>query len=166
MTLDQKTAWASRLGFRQLVWLFPIAYALHVFEELPRFTTWAVRYANPTFRMRDYLIIHLTGIAVAVAAPLAIRYFSNRLVIFAFFTFVFTPAAFFNIFFHLGATVVLGVYCPGLITALTVYPVVFFLITRTAVRERLIPASLAVVSLGISGLFHLADISHNVFKAW
>ena len=166
MTSDQKTAWASRLGFRQLVWLFPIAYVLHVFEELPRFTTWAMRYASPSFTMRDYLTIHLTGIAVAVAAPSALRYFSNRLVIFAFFTFVFTPAAFFNIFFHAGATVAFGAYCPGVITALTVYPVVFFLVTRTAVRERLLPASFAIVSFGIAGLFHLADVSHNVFKAW
>jgi hypothetical protein len=166
MTFDQKTAGASRLGFRQLVWLFPIAYVLHVFEELPRFTTWVVRYANPTFRMRDYLIIHLIGIAVAVAGPLAVRYFANRLVLFAFFTFVFTPAAFFNILFHVGATVVFRAYCPGLITALTVYPVVFFIVTRTAVRERLLPASLAIVSFGIAGLFHLADVSHNVFKAW
>lgn len=146
MTFDQKTAWASRLGFRQLVWLFPLAYALHVLEELPRFAAWAIRYANPGFTMRDYLTIHLTGIAVAVAAPLAIRYSSNRLVIFAFLTFVFTPAAFFNIVFHAGATVVFGAYCPGLITALTIYPVVFFLVSRSALRERLLPVSLAVVS--------------------
>ena len=166
MTFDPKTKCASRLGFRQLVWLFPLAYVLHVLEELPRFTAWAIRYANPGFTMRDYLSIHLAGIAVAVAAPWAIKYFSNRLVIFAFFTFVFTPAAFFNIVFHVGATVVFGAYCPGLITALTVYPLVLFLVSRSALRERLLPMSFAVVSFAISGLFHLADVTHNVFKAW
>src|SRR5512138_3203799 len=85
----------SRLGFPQLVWLFPIAYVLHVLEELPRFTAWAMRYASPSFTMRDYVTIHLTGVVVAAAAPLVISYCSNRFVVFVFFTFVFTPAAFF-----------------------------------------------------------------------
>ena len=156
----------SRLRFRRLVWLFPIAYVLHVIEELPRFTAWAMHYASPNFTMRDYLAVHLTGIVVAVAAPVAISYFSNRLIVFIFFTFVFTPAAFFNIVFHAGATVAFGVYCPGLITALTVYPIVWFLVSRSALREKLLPRPLAVVSLAVAGLFHLADVSHNVFRAW
>jgi len=166
MFFNQRIAGSSRFGFRQYVWLFPIAYVLHVLEELPRFTAWAMRYASPSFTMRDYLTIHLTGIVVAVAAPLVISYFSNRFVIFVFFTFIFTPAAFFNIIFHAGATVVSGVYCPGLITALTVYPAVWFLLSRSALCEKLLSRPLAIVSLVVAGLFHLADVSHNVFKAW
>ena len=166
MLFDRTIAWVSRLSFRQLVWLFPVAYALHVIEELPRFTAWAMRYASANFTMRDYVIIHLTGIIVAMAAPLVIRYFSNRVVIFIFFTFVFTPAAFFNILFHAGATVVFGVYCPGLITALTVYPTVCFLVSRSALREGLLSTRIAIISVGLAGLFHLADVSHNVFNAW
>ena len=154
------------LGFRRLVWLFPIAYVLHVLEELPSFTAWAVRYANPGFTMRDYLTVHLTGVVVAVAAPFVICYFSNRFVVFVFFTFVFTPAAFFNLLFHAGATLVFGVYCPGLITALTVYPFVWLLVSGSALREKLLSPPLTIVSLGVAGLFHFADVSHNVFKAW
>jgi len=166
MIFNRRIASVSRLGFRRLVWLFPIAYLLHVLEELPRFTAWAMRYASPNFTMRDYLAVHLTGIVVAVAAPLVISYFSNRFVVFIFFTFVFTPAAFFNIVFHAGATLAFGVYCPGLITALTLYPAVWFLVSRSALREKLLPLPLAIVSLAVAGLFHLADVSHNVFKAW
>jgi len=163
---NRESACASGIGFRRLVWLFPIAYLLHVLEELPRFTTWAMRYASPSFTMRDYLTVHLTGIAVAVAAPLVISRFSNRFIVFVFFTFIFTPAAFFNIVFHAGATIVFGVYCPGLITALTVYPVVWFLMSRSALHEKLLSLPLVFVSLAVGGLFHLADVSHNVFKAW
>ena len=166
MILQRRIVWASRLGFRRLVWLFPIAYVLHVLEELPRFTAWAIRYANPGFTMRDYLTVHLAGVVVAVAAPLVISYFPNRFVVFVFFTFVFTPAAFFNILFHAGATVLFGVYCPGLITALTVYPAVWFLLSRIALRDALLSMPLTVVSFGVAGFFHVADVSHNVFKVW
>jgi uncharacterized protein with HXXEE motif len=166
MILDQRIAAPSAFQFHRLVWLFPLAYVLHVLEELPRFTAWAIRYASPSFTMRDYLTVHVTGIAVAVAAPFIISYFSNRYVVLFFFAFVFTPAALLNILFHAGATVVFGVYCPGLITASTVYPTVWFLVTRSALREKLLSLPLAIVSIPVAGLFHLADVSHNVFKAW
>jgi hypothetical protein len=58
---------------------------------------------------------------VALVAPLMIWFFPKRTVIFVFFTFIFTPAVCFNILFHAGATAAFGVYCPGLITALTLY---------------------------------------------
>ena len=107
----------ASLNFRQAVWLFPIAYTLHVLEELPLFTSWARRYASPAFTMRDYLVIHMTGIVVAFVAPLVINRFPHRAVIFGFFAFIFTPAVCFNILFHAGATVAFGAYSPGLLTA-------------------------------------------------
>ena len=85
MTIDGTKVWAQRMSFRRLVWLFPLAYVLHVLEELPHFTNWARQYANASFTMRDYLTIHLTGIVASVMAPLLIRYFPNRVVIFIFF---------------------------------------------------------------------------------
>ena len=146
--------------------MFPIAYTLHVLEELPRFTAWAQRYANASFTMRDYLVIHLSGILVAFAAPVVLRWVSNRLVIFIFFTFIFTPALCFNIFFHAGATVAFGAYSPGLLTALTLYPPLFYLVSRQALREGLMTNRMAIISFVIAGLFHAADVSHNVFQIW
>lgn len=158
--------WASQLSFPRLVWLFPLAYVLHVLEELPHFTNWAQRYANASFTLRDYLTIHLAGIAVSITAPLLIRFFPNRLVIFVFFTFVFTPAVVFNMFFHAGAIAVFGVYCPGLLTAITIYPLLFFLVFRQVAREHLMTKDVAMISLALAGLFHAVDVSHNVFKIW
>jgi len=143
-----------------------MGYALHVLEELPNFTTWARQYANASFTMRDYLTVHVTGVVVAVAAPLLISYFPNRVVIFLFFTFVFTPAVCFNIVFHAGATAVFRAYSPGLVTALTIYPVTFFVIGRQALREKLMSSRAATISFLLAGLFHASDVSHNVFKAW
>ncbi len=154
------------LNFRRAVWLFPVAYILHVLEELPQFTNWARDYANAGFTMRDYLVIHLSGIVVAILAPVVLRVFPNRVAIFIFFTFVFTPAVCFNILFHAGATAAFGVYSPGLITALTLYPPLFYFVSRQAFREGLLTNRIASVSFVMAGLFHAADVSHNVFKAW
>jgi hypothetical protein len=154
------------LDFRQAVWLFPVAYLLHVLEELPQFTNWARHYAKAGFTMGDYLAVHLSGLVVAILAPAVIWFFANRLIIFIFFTFVFTPAVCFNTFFHAGATAAFGVYCPGLITALTIYPALFYFLSRRAFREKLITQRTAVVSFALAGLFHAADVSRNVFKAW
>lgn len=156
----------SNLRFRHIVWLFPIAYALHVLEELPRFTAWAQRYANSSFTMRDYLVIHLSGILMACAAPVVLRWVGNRLVIFIFFTFIFTPAVCFNVFFHAGATIVFRAYSPGLLTALTLYPPLFYLVSRQALHEGLLTNRMAMIAFALAGLFHAADVSHNVFKAW
>ena len=156
----------SSMTFRQSVWLFPLAYFLHVLEELPHFTNWARRYAAPGFTMRVYLTIHVIGIAVALLAPLVIWLFPNRIVIFLFFTIVFTPAVCFNILFHAGATAAFGVYCPGLITALVLYPPLFVAVSRRAISERLLTSQAALISFVIAGLFHAADVSRNVFQLW
>ncbi len=129
----------SSMKFRQAVWLFPIAYTLHVFEELPQFTN---------------------------LAPVVLQVIPNRIMIFIFFTFVFTPAVCFNILFHAGATAAFGVYSPGLLTALTLYPPLFYVVTRLAFREGLITNRMAIISFVVAGAFHAADVSHNVFKAW
>jgi hypothetical protein len=97
---------------------------------------------------------------------LLIRYFPNRVVIFLFFTFVFTPAVFFNIIFHAGCTAVFGAYSPGLLTAITIYPITFFAVSRQALREHLLSNPAATISFLLGGLFHAADVSHNIFKAW
>jgi hypothetical protein len=94
-----------------------------------------------------------------------IRFFPNKGVVFLFFTFIFTPAVFFNIFFHAGATAAFGAHCPGLLTALTVYPPLFCLISRLAFSEGLLTNKLGWISFLNAGLVHAADVSHNVFKA-
>ena len=166
MNLGAIVSRVESIRFNSIVWLFPIAYTVHVFEELPHFTSWARQNANAGFTMRDYLTVHVSGVVVAMVAPALIRYFPNRVVIFLFFTFVFTPAVFFNVFFHVGATAVFGLYSPGLLTAITIYPVTFFVVGRQALREHLLTSRGAITSFLLAGLFHAADVSHNVFKLW
>ncbi len=154
------------LSLRQTAWLFPVAYTLHVLEELPNFTAWAQRYASPAYTMRDYVIVHALGLLVAMISAVIVSFINHRVLIFIFFTFIFTPATFCNVFFHAGAAVVFRAYCPGVITALFIYTPLYLAITRLILREQLLTHRMAIVSLLIAGIVHAADVSHNVFKAF
>lgn len=166
MNVDAVAQFLTSLSFRQAVWFFPLAFTLHVIEEVTQFTNWAQAYASPQFTFRDYLTLHLAGIAAAFGAAFVLWFFSQRVIVFMFFTFMFTPGIFYNIFFHAGATAVFGVYCPGLITALTLYPPLFFWLSRLAFHEGLLTNKLGWLSFVVAGIVHVADVSRNVFKAW
>jgi hypothetical protein len=49
MDFDTVSQILSDLTFRQAIWLFPFAFALHVLEEWRQFTPWAMRYASDHF---------------------------------------------------------------------------------------------------------------------
>ena len=156
----------NRLRFRRAVWLIPPAFALHVMEEWPRFTAWANRYASDRFTQQDYVVIHLSGIAGSVLVAGLVAMFPNRAMTFLVFAFFFLPAMFWNVFFHAGATVLFGAYCPGLVTALCLYPPVVHVVSRRAFGEGLLNARIGTVALVIAGVFHSLEVGHNVFKAW
>jgi Na+/H+ antiporter NhaC len=73
---------------------------------------------------------------------------------------------FYHSFFHAGATAYFGAYCPGLITALTIYPPLFVWLSRLAFSEGQLTNRLGWISFALAGVVHAADVSRNVFKAW
>jgi uncharacterized membrane protein YeaQ/YmgE (transglycosylase-associated protein family) len=166
MNFDLIAQWLARLSFREAVWLFPVAFTLHVLEELPQFTAWAKRYVTASYKRRGYLKIHLAGIIGAFLAAAVLWYFPNRIIVFIFFTFVFTPGIFFNTLFHAGATAYFGAYCPGLLTALMLYLPLYGFVSTLAYREGLLGNEIGLLSFIIAGIFHTAEVGRNVFKAW
>src|SRR5262249_29544196 len=76
----------ATLTFRHAVWLFPAAFVLHILEEWPRFTSWAMKHASDSFKRQEYDAIHLAGIAISIASAAAVYRFPNRPIIFVFFT--------------------------------------------------------------------------------
>jgi hypothetical protein len=154
------------LSFRQAVWLFPLAFTLHVLEEVRQFTAWASRYASPQFTFQGYLKIHIAGIIIAFVAAAVIWFFPNKAVVFIFFTFIFTPGILYNTLFHFGATAWFGAYCPGLLTALILYLPLYYTVSTLAYREGLLSNKVGLISFVIAGVFHAAEVGHNVFKAW
>jgi hypothetical protein len=134
------------LSFRDAVLLFPLAVALHVFEEWPGFPAWARRFASPRYSDRAYAITHVFAIALALASMLLLRAFPAPWLVFAFFAFVFGPGVLCNAFFHAGASLASRTYCPGVVTGLAVYLPLFGLLATLA--------------------FHTLEVGHNVFERW
>jgi hypothetical protein len=160
------TAILSKLTFRDAVWLFPPAFTLHVLEEWPRFTGWANRYASPLFTRRRYTTIHVAGIMGAIGSATIVWAFPTRAVVFVFFALMFAPGLMFNTIFHAGGTIVTREYCPGVITAVTIYMPVFYFVSRLAWRENLLDLRTLIIGLIIAACFHTWEVGHNVFKAW
>jgi len=61
-----------------------------------------------------------------------------------------------------GATAFSGVYCPGLITALVLYPPLFWYLSQITYREGLLTNTLGLVALLIAVLIH-TDVAMSVF---
>ena len=70
--------------------------------------------------------------------------FPNRAVASLFFALCFSESVL-NGLFHVGATALSGVYCPGLITALVLYPPLFWYLSQVAYRGGLLTNTLGGV---------------------
>ncbi len=102
MNFDRVAESRGSSSFREGVWLFPLAFTLHVLEEWPQFTAWAQRHASERFSRRDYVAIHTAGLTLSLLAAGVIWRFPNTWTVFVFFAFASAPAAFFNGFLTLG----------------------------------------------------------------
>src|SRR5438034_7307931 len=92
----------STVPFREAVWLFPAATALHFLEEAPSFAKWAQAHASPLYTSSRWRKIHAIGLAYAIAFTMVLALFPNRYVTLLFFALCFAQV-FFNTLFHLGA---------------------------------------------------------------
>ena len=149
-------------SFRDAVWLFPLATALHFLEEAPGFTRWASRYASPRFTFAHWARVHALGLAYALVCTALVWRFPNRTMVFLFFALCLTESVF-NTVFHLAASAASRTYVPGLITALVLYPPLFWYLSRLAHREGLLEMLPGAAAFALAGVVHAFDVSNNVF---
>lgn len=154
------------LSFRDAVLLFPLAVALHVYEEWPGFPVWARRFGSPRYSDRAYAVTHAFALALALGTALLLRAFPVPWLVFACFAFVLGPGVFCNAFFHAGASVASRAYCPGAVTGLAVYLPLSAVLATLAVREGLIGVAALGLALGLAAAFHTLEVGHNVFGRW
>ena len=154
------------MSFGQALVLFPLAQALHVFEEWPGFPRWARRFASPTYSDREYIITHVLAILFAIGSVLLVRTFPNRWMVFGFFAFAFGPGIFCNALFHAGATVLSRRYCPGVLSGILVYVPLSVLLAVLGVRDGLLTERSLLVALIVAAGFHTIEVGHNVFESW
>ena len=162
MNVDTIFALLGALSFRQAVWLFPLATALHFLEEAPQFSNWARTHALPGYTRKRWARIHGIGLAYAIAFSALVSLFPSRLAVFLFFALCFSEILF-NTLFHASATAFFGVYCPGLITALILYPPLFWFLSQIASHQGLLSSSVWLWALAIAGVIHTLDVAASVF---
>jgi uncharacterized protein with HXXEE motif len=153
-------------AFARAVWCFPVAYVLHVVEELPRFTKWAQAHAAPAFTRSDYLRVHLAGVVLNVVVAAIVSRWPGRIVVTAALALVILPAIFWNVVFHAGASVWSQSYCPGVVTAVALYLPLFFVLARLALAEGLIGPHAFAAALVVAAAIHVLDVGHNVLQRW
>ena len=150
------------LGFRQAVWLFLPAFAFHVLEEAPQFTAWAKRHASQRFTRADFLRNNGLGMALSALLCAAVAVFPHPVVVFVFFALCVWQAGF-NTVFHVATTAAYGVYSPGLLTSLMLYPALCCYLSRLAFREGLLTNTGGLIALVLGGVIHAYVVAAQVY---
>jgi hypothetical protein len=102
-----------------ILWLVPVAYFVHIFEESPRFVPWAQKYLGAPETFGQFIIGNVVFMAyVIIATSLAIFYPSSWSLIIGL-----SAAAwiFSNFLIHAYFTLRTGIYSPGVVTAGAIY---------------------------------------------
>lgn len=152
--------------FRNVIWLMPAAYLLHIVEEyLGGFPEWVTRDVHGRFDDTAFAANNFAF--MAILATLVYVNFHHRTLVRNVLLVGFASAnLFWDALFHLAMTPILDRYSPGVITAMILYYPICLLIGTVVVKEKILtPRQLTLASLaGLAlftfvvwyGLFHFA----------
>lgn len=102
-----------------ILWLVPVAYLIHIFEESPRFVPWAMKYLGAPETFGQFILGNVIFMVyVIIATSLAIFYPNEWTLIIGL-----SAAAwiFSNFLIHAYYTLRTGIYSPGVVTAGSIY---------------------------------------------
>ncbi|MGZ7047060.1 MAG: HXXEE domain-containing protein [Methanobacterium sp.] len=109
-----------------ILWLVPLAYLVHIFEETPRFVPWAIKYIGAPENFTEFVIGNVIFMVYfLISVSLAIFYTNEWTIVIGL-----APAAFIftNFLIHAYYTLRYGEYSPGVVTASAIYaPVTVFI---------------------------------------
>jgi hypothetical protein len=149
--------------FRRAAWLLPAALAVHVAEEAPGFARWARRNAWEGYTDRDFARINAAGLALTVAATLAVTRSHSRAAFLAYHVGMLSQQALWNPVFHVGTTAAYREYSPGVVSAVALFPATWLVLTRAAVREARISRRATAVSAALAAPIHAAAVAQQVY---
>ena len=150
------------LTFRQASWLFPVVFVVHVLEEAPQFTAWAQRYASPKFTRADFIRNNVMGMVIAIVFCLAVWHSPNKMTTWLFFAFGLNQSLL-NTLFHIGTTAAYGIYSPGLISSLALYPWLYYFLSRLAYQQGLINTQEGIIALVVASVLHTVVVARQVY---
>jgi predicted membrane protein len=141
------------LSYRQAIWLAPVAYAVHILEELHQFPAWVNTNFAQGFTTAQFAKNNLIVMSVLIALSLLVTFHPRRWTALLHFL-PLSAGTFHNALFHMATTAYLGIYSPGLLSAMLLYLPVFYYITKRGYREGLLPNGLAIVVFVLAGIAH------------
>jgi hypothetical protein len=137
------------------------ALALHVAEEAPGFAAWARRNTWPGYRDRDFVAINAGGLALTALAGAAVR--REPRLFGLWYAGVVSQQMLWNPVFHLGTTIAYREYSPGLATALTLFPPLWWRETRRALDAGRLSRRGVVIAAALGGFMHLRAVRQQVY---
>ena len=140
------------------------ALALHVAEEAggrDGFAAWARRNTWPGYRDRDFVAINAAGLALTALAGAAVR--REPRLFGLWYTGIVSQQVLWNPVFHVGTTIAYREYSPGLVSALVLFPPLWWRETRRALRSGRLSRRGVALSAVAGGLIHLAAVRRQVY---
>ena len=112
------------MRFERFLWAMPAAYALHICEEYGAgFPAWMDRHMHATMTNGVFLLNNALFMTILLSLSAWASLASSRLSAFLFLSWA-SGNLFWNFIFHLGTTLYVDSYSPGLVTAsLLYYPI-------------------------------------------
>jgi hypothetical protein len=102
-----------------ILWLVPVAFFIHIFEETPRFVPWATRYLSAPTTFGQFVLGNVIFMAyVLISVGLAVFYPGEWTIVLGLAT---AAWIFSNFLIHAFYTLYTGEYSPGVVTASAIY---------------------------------------------
>jgi hypothetical protein len=135
--------------------LAPVLFWAHIMEEAPGFMRWYNSVVTPPGSEAGFVGANIQPLIITILLAAAAAWIRRKepafllLVWLSYFMFA-------NAIFHITATLALRRYCPGLITALTLYLPYYFWFTRyLRTRLSMHPATISIVSALAIGVVYM-----------
>jgi hypothetical protein len=154
--------YGKRVTFRRLVLVAPVVYGLHILEEAPRFVTWTRLYPSwftPTLSNSVFAVTNAVYMVLVIIAVTLCAYRSAVTLGLAVVAFLFS-----NALFHIGFTIVSGVYSPGTVTAILLYLPLTFASVDCARREGLLSRRRVLTALVLGVV--VANAPLRIMQRW
>jgi len=151
--------------FRQIIWVAPLTYGVHIAEELWRFPAWASTYFAPGFTTQRFVVSNAIIMLLLVGLTALVSAVKLRVVDFVYFCWL-SGQLFHNALFHMGTTAYFGVYSPGVLSAILLYLPICYFIARAANREGRLTntagvGALIVGAAGMGSLVYFGLLRHS-----
>lgn len=150
------------MTFSKFVLLAPAAYLLHILEEAPGFVVWTRLYPtlfSNTLSTTVFVVTNAVYMSLVVVSVLLCARRAAVTLGLAVIAFLFSNAV-----FHIGFTILSGIYSPGTVTAVVLYVPLSFAAFYAASREGLLSIRRVLVALLLGVV--VANAPLRIMQRW